>query len=484
MLDPNILAPNQFNNFQGQNTKKNLDAYSQNVAAATLRQSMPGNMQGPLMDSQGGMAEFYNASGNAMRGQMPTNGQPQPGQGNHALQDYQMQLMLLEQQNKKRLLMARQEQDQVRPGEQPMGAQAGFAPNMSPQGSRSGPSPNPSEQMKRGTPKMGQAGLPGGPNSPMPDPSMVHARNSPGAMNFGAMDMMQHGMKGVDGMPMGPRMPPPSSHPGFNGGPTNAAQMEALRAGQQGVRMPNGAGAWPQMPQGQTPGMPQGPQPGQQMGTPQLRNVNMPPPQNVPGQNGANGRPASPTQSTTGGTPQPANKANPVKKGKADKNTKKASFVHDYYYIANKSQQPQKKGTTAATPSADDNPPQTPTPATPITPMHPHSFKDGKNVNGVQVTTGQVNPNVSAPTAQVPQPQQDPNMLGHFEPMDGLESVSQLDVLFEVLLMFTSITLSVCTLVAWMLAMFWSNSTLMLSSTLVKVTSILTPWLTMVISMV
>lgn len=31
--------------------------------------------------------------------------------GNHALQDYQMQLMLLEQQNKKRLMMARQEQD-------------------------------------------------------------------------------------------------------------------------------------------------------------------------------------------------------------------------------------------------------------------------------------------------------------------------------------------------------------------------------------
>ena len=30
---------------------------------------------------------------------------------NFALQDYQMQLMLLERQNKKRLLMARQEQD-------------------------------------------------------------------------------------------------------------------------------------------------------------------------------------------------------------------------------------------------------------------------------------------------------------------------------------------------------------------------------------
>lgn len=34
-------------------------------------------------------------------------------QGNYALQDYQMQLMLLEQQNKKRLLMARQEQDTI-----------------------------------------------------------------------------------------------------------------------------------------------------------------------------------------------------------------------------------------------------------------------------------------------------------------------------------------------------------------------------------
>jgi hypothetical protein len=37
--------------------------------------------------------------------------QQMAGTGNHALQDYQMQLMLLEQQNKKRLMMARQEQD-------------------------------------------------------------------------------------------------------------------------------------------------------------------------------------------------------------------------------------------------------------------------------------------------------------------------------------------------------------------------------------
>ncbi|KAM0544894.1 hypothetical protein ACHAO7_008553 [Fusarium culmorum] len=40
-----------------------------------------------------------------------------PGSGsNHALQDYQMQLMLLEQQNKKRLMMARQEQDAIMGG--------------------------------------------------------------------------------------------------------------------------------------------------------------------------------------------------------------------------------------------------------------------------------------------------------------------------------------------------------------------------------
>ena len=38
-----------------------------------------------------------------------------PSRGNHALQDYQMQLMLLEQQNKKRLLRARQEQEHPRP---------------------------------------------------------------------------------------------------------------------------------------------------------------------------------------------------------------------------------------------------------------------------------------------------------------------------------------------------------------------------------
>jgi hypothetical protein len=74
---------------------------------------------------------------------------------NHAPEDYQMQMMLLEQQNKKRLLMARQEQDNA----------LTMAPNVSPSESRAGgPSPNPNDQLKRvaGTPKIGQ-GVPGSP---------------------------------------------------------------------------------------------------------------------------------------------------------------------------------------------------------------------------------------------------------------------------------------------------------------------------------
>lgn len=47
----------------------------------------------------------------AFRKRKLTDEPPYTSEGNHVLQDYQMQLMLLEQQNKKRLLTARQEQD-------------------------------------------------------------------------------------------------------------------------------------------------------------------------------------------------------------------------------------------------------------------------------------------------------------------------------------------------------------------------------------
>jgi hypothetical protein len=74
----------------------------------------------------GGMCSYYNGmaptnygppafphpGGNPMYFPSPNGPHPGPG-GNHALQDYQMQLMLLESQNKRRLMMARQEQDSM-----------------------------------------------------------------------------------------------------------------------------------------------------------------------------------------------------------------------------------------------------------------------------------------------------------------------------------------------------------------------------------
>jgi hypothetical protein len=350
--------------------RKSLDSYSQALAQqqrAKMPMAMMANQGTAMMQTGMDMTnpDFY------ANGQMRAAGIPQPGVngqgGNHALQDYQMQLMLLEQQNKKRLLMARQEQDNLRPDQQGnMGGQQGFAPGMSPQGSRSGPSPNPSEQMKRATPKLNQTGLP--PGSPMPDGNMP-GRASPGAMGFnngGNMPieiMKAMNNMGGEGMQMGPNganMRPPSSHP-FNPqqmSQMSQQQMDIMRAQQNG-RIPNANGAnWPQGPQGQGPmgGPPGG---AAQVGTPQARNAAMPPPQNVPaagnnqnpnGQNpsmnagnanntnnnnnnnnnsssnnnnntAANGHAASPAPSATATTPQTTNKANP-KKPKAEKERK------------------------------------------------------------------------------------------------------------------------------------------------------------------
>merc|ERR1712000_420534 len=115
---------------------------------------------------------YYNPPGGDMGGpngmRAGPGGAQAAGGSNHALQDYQMQLMLLEQQNKKRLMMARQEQDNMMP--RPEGGQGGgpgpvgpngqpFQQGTSPQGPRSVNSPNPGDQMKRGTPHMNNAGI-------------------------------------------------------------------------------------------------------------------------------------------------------------------------------------------------------------------------------------------------------------------------------------------------------------------------------------
>ncbi|KAL6713948.1 hypothetical protein ACLMJK_008442 [Lecanora helva] len=383
-INPGNLSDTQFASFQQQNQavqQKSIQVYAQNLAKNQRQQSMSlvggiSDQGSPIMDpgmGDIGNPEFYGANNPAamqMRGGAPANVPNGGAGGNHALQDYQMQLMLLEQQNKKRLLMARQEQDMGgRPDGQPgMPGGPNFVQGMSP-GSRGGPSPGPNDT-KRGTPKMNQVGLPGG-GSPMPDGSM---RGSPAAMNFNPMNPDMYGQMNGNNM-----RPPPSSNPGFTGQQLNPQQMEQFARQQAAGRgMPNG---W-QPSQGQPPmmGQPQPQQPAP-MGTPQTRNNEMPPPQAVPN-SATNGRPTSPSAPPT---PQPGNKAAP--KGKKEPSNRK------------RDQKPPKKNSMAsvgATPAASEaetaNPPTTPTPATPSTPQNPNSFAPKPEGQGpANVMQGMVN---------------------------------------------------------------------------------------------
>ena len=325
-VQANLMSPAQVEAFSNQPTQvqeKSMQMFHANQGNGMGQQQM-GGQGSPMMLGQDSMEIYAAARGNA---QMGANGQ----NGNHALQDYQMQLMLLEQQNKKRLMMARQEQDNqtMRPDGQPMPGQPGAYPpgmsqGMSPQGSRAGPSPNPTDQMKRGTPKMGQVGLP---NSPMGDVSMAQGRNSPSSMAFNMQntDVFQANALGVG--PNGPiHMRPPSSHPNF---PNNTMQfqqhqMEAMRQQQQqnGARLQNPA-AWQQGPPGQGAPMMQQPQPGQgqqpaPMGTPRQANQHTmgPPTQAPPAPNAADAnRPRSPAPTNP---PTPSQKKDTIAKGKKD----------------------------------------------------------------------------------------------------------------------------------------------------------------------
>lgn len=110
---------------------------------------------------------FYNP-GEMGAGDM-TPGTPggQAGGGrNRALQEYQMQLMSMEQQNKKELI-ARQDtsglpqNDGVPGGRGGQGAPGGPQPFQRPalQGARPGASPNAADQMKRGTQQMNITGM-------------------------------------------------------------------------------------------------------------------------------------------------------------------------------------------------------------------------------------------------------------------------------------------------------------------------------------
>ncbi|RYP93609.1 hypothetical protein DL770_000241 [Monosporascus sp. CRB-9-2] len=415
-INPTNLTPAQFQTFQNQPPQaqaKSIQTYAQNLQQHHGNQ-MPNKPlhnaggpqgQGSPMMPQGHdgstLNTFYNPGEMGGAGGMrpgPGNGQGAGG-SNHALQDYQMQLMLLEQQNKKRLMMARQEQDSMGnmradggpagPGGPP-GSNGQPFQDTSPQAAnRTGASPNPSEQqIKRGTPQLPPAGIP----SPLPEGAQ--SRGSPNPMNFipNNMDpnMQQHFFKGMNGMDgnmvaaaqMNGGMRPPSSHPNqpFNG--MNQQQMMVARqqqqAQQQQQQQQGGPGGPPmQWQQGAPNGnamVPQAP-PGQGQGTPQQRS--MPPPSAVPAAagNAATGRtqPSSPAQSNAAPpTPQQSNKAAPKKKDTKSK--------------AKTAAQKKSSQATGATPASETaQEPEPPTPATPMTPVNAQSFnKNGPNAGAAQ----------------------------------------------------------------------------------------------------
>lgn len=335
---------------------------------------MPGMNPGQFGDNMA--MEMFNTG----RMAQPMQGGPAAQSGNHALQDYQMQLMLLEQQNKKRLMMARQEQDNaVNRDGNPMPVGMGGT-GMSPSNSRNGTSPNPTDQMKR-TPQIG--GLPGSPaagDMQGRSPGMGFMNGMPGG-DFNPAMFMGGDKQGMGG-PQGPGMRPPTS-------------MDMNMARQQG-RMGNQA-------QGGQP-MTQNPSQGSQqpMGTPGQRNE-MPPPQAPAGGSAQRNQPSSPAQSGNAPpTPSQTNKANPKgKKAKEDTTP------------ANNKKKPAKKNSQAN--AAAEETPTPNNPSTPITPQHGNNQAKGQISNMA---------NTSAPQNQMPQMQQNQQMQPDFSQQNAFADIN------------------------------------------------------------
>lgn len=465
---------------------KSIQTYAQNLQQHHGNQMpnkpMPGpnapQGQGSPMVASGPDGTQLNAFYNAQEpmGAAP-NGGMRPGVpatqngSNHALQDYQMQLMLLEQQNKKRLMMARQEQDGIQGqgmaradgpgGPGPAGGPGGpaGAPNgpqfqgASPQGARPGASPNPSEQMKRAAGQMNNGSM----GSPLPEGAQN--RESPNnPMNFMGTNMDPNGaphfFKGINnGMDAnmaaaqmnGGMNRPPSSHPGQQPfsqmNPQQQAMMRQQQMQQQQQGGPNGQpmpGQWQGGPNGQMPGGPQGgPQQGPVHGTPQQRAMPPPSAPTAAANSNANQRntTASPQVSNAAPpTPSQANKAAPKKKDTKAKDkvsiptfqlplSTRPQFAPSSQNNHSKQRAATQKKSNAnlnaaggATPAADGgNDGEAPTPATPMTPMaasQQNFNKPGPAAGGAppqQMPNGQ--PPAAAPTAAPVAPQQhnDPN---------------------------------------------------------------------------
>lgn len=349
------------------------------------------------------MPDYYNPQ--MMRPSVPPNNTA----GSTALQDYQVQLILLEQQNKKRLILARQESENMaHDGQAGMPSQPGLPQGASPQANRAAASPNPNDQIKRGTPKLNQSGLPqaGLPGSPLAQgrgSPLTQGRGSPATM--GGYPQVQQDMGGAPFFPPN-GVRPPSSNPGF-GGPQMGQPLDSMGRPVPMTRVPSSP--WPQAgPQGppmipqQAPSQQQQqqqPPPNQQlgqpqpMGTPQERNA-MPPPSAPAATAPGRTQPPSPQTAPAPPTPQQAAKAAPKGKKDAKDNRKVSNIVifcrkpqFSLYpeALTSLQQRPAKKpaangpNNTAVTPSSEAEHPATPTPPTPVTPIHPNSFTANNN---------------------------------------------------------------------------------------------------------
>ncbi|KAG6147158.1 hypothetical protein E4U28_007550 [Claviceps purpurea] len=435
-IDASKLTTQQLHNFINappSAQQKSVVTYSQNLQQhhgsqmgnRQVPNAGPQQSHGSPMIAQGpdgtALSAYYNPDG-----QMAGPGGIRPGQAgaqaapgsNHALQDYQMQLMLLEQQNKKRLMMARQEQDTITgmpregggPGVPGQPGPNGQFPEMSPQAMRSGASPIPSDQIKRGTPQMHNSGIPAS-----PAPEGGQSRDSPNpAMNFMGSQvdpsMAPHFFKSTGEGPMtaqGPMgahmngMRPPNSIPGqpFNG-PMNTQQMLAARQMQQGQGQPGqqpggqgGPSQWQQGPNGQGPqGMPQNQQ--QIHGTPQQRS--MPPPSApIMAASNANSR-------TTASPQQPVRAAAAAKK--ASQNA---------------------SNNAGATPVGDNAGDAATTPVAPATPVNATFNKNAQNGGAGQSAAGNsasaATAAASAPrTSSVPPQAHDPSQNGLMDSNFGM----------------------------------------------------------------
>lgn len=463
-INPAQLSPQQLQQFSQQSPAvqaKSIATYSANLQQQQSQQmpnkpmanaGMPQGQGSPMMPpgpDGAAIGAYYNPEMGAGPGGMrPGPGGPQAAGGsNHALQDYQLQLMLLEQQNKKRLMMARQEQDNMGgiPRDTPNGAAGPPGPNGqimpdgSPQAPRSGASPNPAEQMKRGTPQMNNNNM----GSPHPDGG-AQSRGSPNAMNFmgGEINpgLAPHFFKDINGNMVGNGqmngMRPPSSHPNqqFNG-PVNPQMMAGRGQQAAGNNQGNPQIQWQGGPNNQM--MQQGGPQGQQVqGTPQQRNSMPPPSGPAAAASNANNRnqTSSPQQNTQQGTPQPPTPSQATKPAPKKKETKnsKAKAAAQKKSNTNLNAAAVAAAAASSEPAADTEPP---TPATPMTPGNAAAaFKagpaGGANAGAAAVASGPAGPQPTP--APAPAPAAPPAQQIHTDPTQGasfgMESNGGMDV--------------------------------------------------------